>query len=48
MSVRNGASSSPFHLGRVRKRSEKRAAGSTGRSDAGKYLKAVSVASMGM
>lgn len=39
ISARKGAMSSPDQRERVRKRSAKRAAGSTGREDAGKYDK---------
>ena len=41
MSERKGAISSPFHVDRVRNKSENRAAGSTGRAEAGKYFKVV-------
>jgi hypothetical protein len=41
MSERKGAISSPFHFDRVRNSSENRAAGLTGRADAGKYFKVV-------
>jgi hypothetical protein len=39
ISDRKGKISSPFHRGQVRKRVEKRAAGSMGSKDAGKYVK---------
>jgi hypothetical protein len=38
ISARNGAISSPLHFVCAKKRVEKRAAGSTGKDDAGKYL----------
>ncbi len=39
MSVKKGTISAPVHMERVRNNSENRAAGSTGRADAGKYFR---------